>query len=163
MIRKRLEVDRGRSKIPIQGFPRQIKYIKRSILQSLYVYCRYAFQTKLIDLIDQASMEELEALETKLNERKFALGVGMFNEGKIYKITLDDVVVYVGSTVRSLETRWAGHKGHFWILRNKWSGSCTDSSGSGLQGYETYYYYVIRRHLMRNEIKTFCIHHAWYE
>ena len=84
----------------------------------------------ILHLVDQATIEEVDLLENRLMERKFALGIGKFNHGKIYKITLDDVIVYVGSTVKSLESRWAGHKSHFRSCPNTlWSQFVTQNGG----------------------------------
>ena len=84
----------------------------------------------ILHLVDHATLEEIDMLENRLIERKFALGIGRFNRGKIYKILLDDVIVYVGSTVRSLESRWAGHKSHFRSCPNtSWSQFVTSNGG----------------------------------
>lgn len=57
----------------------------------------------------------LTEIRNVLDRQLFLTGQGKYNQGKIYCIKSNDngEVVYVGSTIKTLEERWSGHKSFF--------------------------------------------------
>lgn len=85
------------------------------------------YQTSLDDLllgISECDAEALQRLSQAIEERRYSLGIGRFCQARIYLVRALDtgIVAYVGSTTRSLKTRWSGHESFFKVSpQSKWS------------------------------------------
>ena len=74
--------------------------------------------------ISECDAEALQTLSSAIEERRFSLGIGRFCQARIYLVRALDsgIVAYVGSTTRSLKTRWSGHESFFKVSpQSKWS------------------------------------------
>lgn len=71
--------------------------------------------TDLEILVDTYDADGLERIQKLIDDRRFKLGCGRYSTGKIYRIVQIDkyVLVYVGSTIRPLDNRFGGHRGHW--------------------------------------------------
>ena len=69
----------------------------------------------LLTAITTLSVFDLGEIETALEARKFALGIGRYSEAKIYLVRhlVSGIIAYVGSTIKPLQIRWGGHRGSF--------------------------------------------------
>lgn len=65
--------------------------------------------------IDRCDPDGLDRLQKLIDEKRFELGCGRYSTGKIYRIVQIDryVLVYVGSTIRTLDSRMGGHRSHW--------------------------------------------------
>ena len=66
----------------------------------------------------------MQKLSQAIEERRYSLGIGRFCQARIYLVRALDtgIVAYVGSTTRSLKTRWSGHESFFKVSpQTKWS------------------------------------------
>lgn len=69
----------------------------------------------ILHTITRADAQVLDTLSAAIEERRFSLGISKFSKACIYLVRARNVneVAYVGSTSRSLKTRWAGHEQFF--------------------------------------------------
>ena len=91
--------------------------------------CSFATAIHVIDNADKAALDELSA---RIEKRRYDLGIGLYCRASIYLVRLKStqVVAYVGSTTRSLHTRWQGHLSFFKTSPNsKWASFVADNGG----------------------------------
>ena len=83
-----------------------------------------------VDTCDPAGLDRLQKL---IDEKRFELGCGRYSTGKLYRIVQIDryVLVYVGSTIRPLDNRFSGHRGHWKNSNDGYSEYVRSNGGPG--------------------------------